>query len=739
MSYRLYPVTPTELSCDDYRVKINGADATLDVARVSAIPFNRRWPGHQRPIDQTEIISFLSLCTDEALTLEITPTKPFLAESVKIRPQSLGITPVIENGVIRFTLDRPAYFTVEAYGRSHALHIFADPMPTYEVDPTDPNVLYYGPGEHEIGFLHLQSNQTLFLDEGAVVYGAIRANDAKNVKILGRGILDNSRIHEQILYEASMDNNREAIPNAKRSHTIQIEYCENVEIDGITIRDSLLYNIRPLACERLNIRHVKIIGCWRYNSDGIDMHNCRGVHISDCFLRTFDDSICVKGFDFFSAADPKKALEAATSRNGKVFDTFCDVLVERCVIWNDWGKCLEIGAETKAEQIYNITYQNCDLIHLTHAALDCMNVDFADVHDITYRDIRIECDEVVPQPILQRTEEQVYEGADPAYMPNTVDISVRYHYEYSKGSPDKRGKNHDFLFENIRVISDKSPRVKCVGYSEEFNTQNIHIRNLFLNGKPVTSLEGDNWSIGDFAENITLEYDPYAQMGKNDVDAKNQLSDAEAVKSEATDKDGVRVMFVGNSITLHGVKPEIGWHHARGMAASSEERDYVHILQREILKIAPNAAFCVCQVAAWEQQYKTGSELLSRYESARDFGANVILLRFVENVPKAEYDGEVFLRELDRLAQYLNGTGKASLVITTGFWRHPGDEDIVAYAKEKGIPCVSLGDLGEDDAMKAIGLFEHRGVANHPGDRGMQAIADRILPALRDAILSRKA
>ena len=76
-----------------------------------------------------------------------------------------------------------------------------------------------------------------------------------------------------------------------------MNYCKDIEIDGITIRDSLVYNIRPIACENLTIKNIKIIGNWRYNSDGIDMHNCENVVIDNCFIRTFDDSICIKGFD----------------------------------------------------------------------------------------------------------------------------------------------------------------------------------------------------------------------------------------------------------------------------------------------------------------------------------------------------------------------------------------------------------------------------------------------------------
>ena len=102
MSYRLYPVTK-QYESNDYTVKVNGEIVALDTARVSAVPFNRRWPGHQRPIDQSEIIQFLSLATDEALTFEITPNMPF--ESVKIRPKSLGIVPEVKDGIITFTLN----------------------------------------------------------------------------------------------------------------------------------------------------------------------------------------------------------------------------------------------------------------------------------------------------------------------------------------------------------------------------------------------------------------------------------------------------------------------------------------------------------------------------------------------------------------------------------------------------------------------------------------------------------
>ena len=499
MSVNIYPVTGNSLICEDYEVKINGAKAELNTARVSRVPFNRRWPGHQRGLEQTELINFLSLSFDEPVKFEITPNKAF--EKVVIRPLSLGIEPEIKDGVITFTLDKPAYFTVEPFGRNNALHIFADPVENYGINKDDENVIYFPKGEHDVGLIELKSNQTLYLDEGAVVYACIKAIDADNIKILGRGILDNSRNKENILFEYNAENNDVAINNATREHTIQIEYCNNVEIDGITIRDSLVYNIRPIGCENLNIRNVKIIGCWRFNSDGIDMHNCIDVLIENCFIRTFDDSICVKGFDCYYEGDVEEAVKAAMYRGGKAYDVFKNVLVRNCVIWNDWGKCLEIGAETRAEEIYDVIFENCNIIHVTGAVLDCCNVDYADVHHITYRNINVEYDDIIPCPKLQKSDSEIYDNPDLNFYPDLMNVQTFYHFEYSAGG-ERRGICRDITFENIYLFGKHPPRAYFKGYDESHKTHNIIMKNVYHNGKLLNELPENAVILDGFTENV---------------------------------------------------------------------------------------------------------------------------------------------------------------------------------------------------------------------------------------------
>ena len=479
----VYPVTDTGLPHGGYRVWVNGSEVSLNAARVSAVPFNRRWPGHQRQLDQTEPADFLLMEATGPVSFRILP--PERCSSAVIRPASLGIRPRIEaDGTIVFTLPEPAHFTLEPFGRRNALHLFVDPPETGRADPDCPGLLYFGPGEHDVGQIELKSGQTLYLDAGAVVYACVTARDAENIRICGRGILDNSRNMERILWAANVRDNFAAVNNAFRQHTIQLEYCTHVIVEDITVRDSLVYTVRPVGCEDLRVSRIKVIGNWRFNSDGIDMHNCRDVLVEDCFLRTFDDSVCVKGFDCYYEGDVEAAVHAAMYRNGKAYDVFRNVTVRRCTIWNDWGKALEIGAETRAEEICGVLFEDCRVIHVTGPVLDCMNVDYADVHDVVFRDIEIEFDKEIPQPLIQRSDDDPYIPGDRDFAPPVFSASVLFHPEYSAGGV-RRGRNRKITLERISILGLQTPVFSFAGIDSDHTCSDVTIRCFRQNGSPA--------------------------------------------------------------------------------------------------------------------------------------------------------------------------------------------------------------------------------------------------------------
>lgn len=73
------------------------------------------------------------------------------------------------------------------------------------------------------------------------------------------------------------------------------------------------------------------------------------------------------------------------------------------------------------------------------------------------------------------------------------------------------------------------------------------------------------------------------------------------------------------------------------------------------------------------------------------------------------------------------------VVVRTCFWANAAkDQALGQVCQEVNGILVDAGPLGQDsaNAARAERQFTHDGVAGHPGDKGMKAIADAIVQAI---------
>lgn len=218
----------------------------------------------------------------------------------------------------------------------------------------------------------------------------------------------------------------------------------------------------------------------------------------------------------------------------------------------------------------------------------------------------------------------------------------------------------------------------------------------------------------------------------NTVPSKDQLAPNLWVSfTMGDDAKAKRVLFVGNSITRHGSAPQLGWEGDWGMAASSIEKDYVHLTVGALKERLGNIDCCVTQAADWERNYKDGELLSRQYQAARDFCADILVIRLGENVIRETFDYDAFVSAYVDMVRFFAPKEDTKIILTDLYWPHEGiDKGIHEAAGRLGLPVIKMGDLGGNDAMSAKGLFWHEGVAGHPGDAGMKEISARILGAI---------
>ena len=175
------------------------------------------------------------------------------------------------------------------------------------------------------------------------------------------------------------------------------------------------------------------------------------------------------------------------------------------MLWCDWGRALEIGAETNAPAFYNIVFSDCDVIHGSTIQLDIQHHNRAEIHHVIFENIRVEYTQYQQSDVYQHTDEQEYRTSTPARQPILLNVAL---YDMGLFSKDGlHGFAHDILFKNIYVLTDAPvpmPTSVFAGLDAEHLVTDVRIEGLYYNGQRVTDIEKANFVIGEYAQGVTL-------------------------------------------------------------------------------------------------------------------------------------------------------------------------------------------------------------------------------------------
>lgn len=405
----------------DFSVQVRRAGEDWQPVAVYAVPVARP-VGFSR---RTEKASMAYFDFEGEVEIQVTCNREDVREA-RVRPLSYDIVPNRAGRVLTFCLNRPRNLSVEVNGDEyHNLHLFANPTDVNKPKKTKQrNLIYFGPGLHHLpgDTLNVPSGHTVYVAGGAVVVGCIRAVDARDVNILGRGIV-----------------------RPAASAGVCVIRSKHVQVEGI-----ITTQCPTGGSDSVTISNVKSITHYGWG-DGMNVFASNNVRIDGVFCRNSDDCTTVYGtrLGFYGAC-----------RN---------ITMLNSTLWADVAHPIFIGIhgdEAKPETLDNLTYKNIDILAHREQQIDyqgCMAINVGDnnlVRRVRFEDIRVEA--------IDRGQ--------------LLNLRVWYNEKYCKAPG--RGID-DVLFKNVSYTGP-DPEISVIeGYSPERAVRNIRFENLRINGTVI--------------------------------------------------------------------------------------------------------------------------------------------------------------------------------------------------------------------------------------------------------------
>lgn len=415
---------------------------------------------------EIDVTGMERLCTDAAQTLA-----GFTKASVS--PLSRGVTARVNGKRISFTLTEPGDYTVVLdEDEKTAIHIFTDEIDCFDAGDNavyarsgavampegweSASTVVFPPGEYFFGSNQIQpkSNQTIYLMGGAVVHSNIQIRSGVSaVNIVGRGIIDHSGSQSWMIDDG--------IPNLA-----PINCCKgssDVKISGITVLNPSLWMIILNGVDSVEIDNVHLIS-GKHNGDGISVQSSKNITVTDCFVRSWDDSLVVKN----RSETPSNEISSHS------------IAFRNVTVWTDLAQSMEIGYETNGggllakPEISDISFEDITVIYNLHKpVISIHNADNAAVHNIVYRNI-----------IVENANMGKGDGADNAQL---IELTTNPLNQWS--STADRGTVSDVLIENMTVLSTDREKntIKIEGFDCSAVVKNITLKNIRMCGRELTA------------------------------------------------------------------------------------------------------------------------------------------------------------------------------------------------------------------------------------------------------------
>lgn len=259
--------------------------------------------------------------------------------------------------------------------------------------------VYLHNGRFRSGTLRLKSNVILHLEAGATLVGStnvadypitpskhpsytgefvtgkmfLHAEEARNIAIEGRGTIDGSG-------DAWAAGPYGSPSFHSRPRLLHFVACENVQIRGVTFRNSGSWTLSFLGCrdmvldgfriesrENLDIEQPRYADAKGRNCDGVDLIDCQQVRLANCFINSGDDAIVLKSFS------P---------------DGVCrDITISNCIVSSN-ASGIKLGTES-AGAFEDIVVQNCTVFDTRCEGLAVLTVDGARIERVSFSNIAL--------------------------------------------------------------------------------------------------------------------------------------------------------------------------------------------------------------------------------------------------------------------------------------------------------------------------------------------------------------